>query len=124
MKTIVYCAKWKRTTMQKVLVKHVTDVQKPRLKVRQVAMHVFRASTKLQRASIVPLDNSRTILIKQVVLTVQLDITRKIFLKLIMSKESVTTDVLDVLVASMVLVKNRLTKQQVVLIVLPVDFQI
>jgi hypothetical protein len=77
-----HCVKWARTTMLKVLVKHATDVQKLQQKVRQVAMPVSLASTKQQRASIVPLDNSRTRLIKQVAPTVQLDIMRKIFLKL------------------------------------------
>ena len=53
LRTIVYCVEWARTTTLQVLVKHATDVQKPLLKVRQVAMRVFQASTKLQRASIV-----------------------------------------------------------------------
>jgi len=53
LRTIVYCVEWARTTTLQVLVKHATDVQKPLLKVRQVVMHVFQASTKLQRASIV-----------------------------------------------------------------------
>jgi hypothetical protein len=122
MKTIVCCVKWVHTTMLKVLVTHATYVQKPQHKVKQVAMHVFQASTKLQRASIVQPVNSRTRLIKQVVPIVQLDIMRKIFLKLTMKRESAMTDVLDVLVASTELVKNRLTKQQVVLNVLPADF--
>ena len=62
-------------------------------------------------------------LIKQVVPTVQLDFMPKICLKLKTKKESAMTDVLDVLVANMVLAKKRLTKQQVVLNVLRVDFQ-
>jgi hypothetical protein len=108
----------------KVLVKHVTDVQKPRTKVRPVAMHVFRASTKLQRASIVQLENLRTRLIRQVAPIVQLDIMQKIFLKLTTQRESATTDVLDVLVANMESVKNQPMKQQVVLNALQVDFPI
>jgi hypothetical protein len=110
--------------MLKVLVMHAMYVQKPRPKVRQVAMHVFQASTKLQRASIVPLENSHTRLIRQVVPNAQLDIMRKILIKLRTKRESATMVVLDVLVASMVLVKKRLTKQQVVLSVLRVDFLI
>jgi hypothetical protein len=87
-------------------------------------MGLFQASTKLQCVLIVQLGNSRMILIRQVVPIVQLDIMRKIFLKLIMSKENVTMVALNVLVASMERVKNRLMKQQVVMIVLSVDFQI
>jgi hypothetical protein len=124
MKRIASFAKWKRTTMPKVLVKHAIGVQKPWPKVRQVAMHVFQASTKRQRALIVPLDNLRTILIRQVVPNAHLDIMPKTLVKFRMSKENATTDVQDVLVASMVLVKNRSTKKPVVLIVVPVDFQI
>jgi hypothetical protein len=87
-------------------------------------MDAFLASTKRQRASIVLPDSSRMILIRQVVPNVQLDIMRKIFLKFRTKRESVTTDVQDVLVASMVLKKNQFMKQQVVLNVLLVDFQI
>jgi hypothetical protein len=53
----------------------------------------------------------------------QLDTMRKTFLEL-MSKENVTTGVLDVLVANMVPAKNRKMKPQDVVSVMRADFQI
>jgi hypothetical protein len=54
----------------------------------------------------------------------QLDTMRKTFLELIMSKENVTTGVLDVLVANMVPAKNRKMKPQDVVSAMRADFQI
>jgi hypothetical protein len=54
----------------------------------------------------------------------QLDTMRKTFLELIMSKENVTTGVLDVLVANMVPAKNRKMKSQDVVSAMRADFQI
>jgi hypothetical protein len=122
MKTIVYCAKWKRTTMLKVLVKHVTDVQKPRPKVRQAAMHVFQASTRLQHALIAQQGNSHTRLINLVAPSAQLDIMPKTFQKLRTLGESDMTDVLDAHVVSMETAENQLTNKQDVSNAIPVDF--
>jgi len=114
------------TTMQKVWAQHATDVQTLRLQVQQVAMRVFQASTNHLHhhcVAIVHRENLLTILTLPVVRNVQLDIMPKTLLTLLMSNESVTTVVLDVLVASTEPVKNRSTKPQDVASAMQVDFQ-
>jgi hypothetical protein len=80
---------------------HATHVQKPQPKARQVAMHVFQASTKQQVvASIAQLDGSHMKLIKLVVPSVQLDIMQKTFQSFPTPNEKDTTVALGVHVES------------------------
>jgi hypothetical protein len=88
MRVIACCVRWARTTTLKDLVKHATDVQKLKLKVNQVVMRVFQASTKMghQKVALIARQANLPMILTLMAAVpyVQLDIMRKTLVRLTM----------------------------------------